>query len=542
MRLGAPLLLTSAFFGTSAYALSLGQIQLQSSLGQPLRVQVPIYGIDTGDVNGPCLKARLLTLEGANLGPVTISINRGVPAIVLTTKHFIGEPIASLFVESNCGSQIGREYQLLLDPTDLVSGIKDVQQAGQAISPIEKRQTIEAPAANSIAGSIVKRSGNEGRSVAHAFVPGDMRERSSALKSTSNLSGPAHRKKLPTKHTRSVLRIAGAGDSNDSPSGSEELRLSISHSLSESSLAKAAKVSDSVLSERARADHGLHDAGDSEPVAPDGSTGMQKLEKKVEALERETEQLRTLHAKDQSALQQSQSDAGTGGGRLQWLMGIMLFACIAAILWLMWRMQQVQQDRDLSDWQMMVPDHDLTAAGEKSENPEGPADVEVIRPATNPVANLTNSSSKGIPKESVDRAGKELDSQKEAVQAAPDEALDIDYRFSSANHSYSFSAEELQDEIEQAEFWMDMHQPDRAIEILENRWGIEHPTSPLPWIYLLDLYRIVGNRQKYEAMVIRFRQIFTGTIPRWEDEESAGAMRDTFERVAYHKVRKETGS
>jgi hypothetical protein len=80
-------------------------------------------------------------------------------------------------------------------------------------------------------------------------------------------------------------------------------------------------------------------------------------------------------------------------------------------------------------------------------------------------------------------------------------------------------AEEILDEIQQAEFWMDMQQPQRAIEILESNWGSERPSSPLPWLYLFDLYRMVGDKQKYLDLTERFERIFNGKVIAWDDAE-----------------------
>lgn len=82
----------------------------------------------------------------------------------------------------------------------------------------------------------------------------------------------------------------------------------------------------------------------------------------------------------------------------------------------------------------------------------------------------------------------------------------------------ALKAEEISDVMQQAEFWMLLQDPVRAIEILEPYRDIEHPTSPVPWLYLLDLYRMVGDQEQYEALIARIKKIFNAKIPKWDGQ------------------------
>lgn len=42
---------------------------------------------------------------------------------------------------------------------------------------------------------------------------------------------------------------------------------------------------------------------------------------------------------------------------------------------------------------------------------------------------------------------------------------------------------------------MSVNDPERAIEILEPQAEQERPDSPVPWLYLLDLYRVTKIRK-----------------------------------------------
>jgi FimV-like protein len=77
---------------------------------------------------------------------------------------------------------------------------------------------------------------------------------------------------------------------------------------------------------------------------------------------------------------------------------------------------------------------------------------------------------------------------------------------------------DIADLMQQAEFWMLLQDPFRAIEILEPYRDAPHPESPVPWIYLLDLYRMVGDKQKYESLIARIENIFNAKIPKWDGQ------------------------
>ncbi|HEY8027179.1 MAG TPA: hypothetical protein VIF60_21740 [Burkholderiaceae bacterium] len=71
-----------------------------------------------------------------------------------------------------------------------------------------------------------------------------------------------------------------------------------------------------------------------------------------------------------------------------------------------------------------------------------------------------------------------------------------------------YRAEEVEDELQLAQFWMGFNQPLRAMEVLESRWGNEQPSSPLPWQYLLQIYKITGDLDKYRNLISRYQNAF----------------------------------
>ncbi len=104
-----------------ALALSLGDAAPQSSLGQPLRVVVPIDASKAQSLTTACVHViadaaggggppRLLT------GRVTIDRTAAGSQLLVTTTRPVNEPVVRLAVQAGCDGTTRRDYVLLLDP------------------------------------------------------------------------------------------------------------------------------------------------------------------------------------------------------------------------------------------------------------------------------------------------------------------------------------------------------------------------------------------------------------------------------------------
>jgi hypothetical protein len=104
----------------SVSAVALGNIALQSSLGQPLRAVIPV-ALSAGEtLNTLCLKLvrdptggtpQLLT------GRVSVERNAASTRLVVTTPRAVEEPALRLSLQAGCGGDTTRrDYVLLLDP------------------------------------------------------------------------------------------------------------------------------------------------------------------------------------------------------------------------------------------------------------------------------------------------------------------------------------------------------------------------------------------------------------------------------------------
>lgn len=169
-------------------------------------------------------------------------------------------------------------------------------------------------------------------------------------------------------------------------------------------------------------------------------------------------------------------------------------------------------------------------AAEK-QSPEKPAAPKAPTPATSTshVASETNTVTKPVAPQSDARppVPPPLQQPKPAIKTARKDEQVTDLSGSpsktqtahaSVTSAPNLNVKEIADIMQQAEFWMLLQDPFHAIEILEPYRDVAQPESPVPWIYLLDLYRMVGEKKKYEALIARIEQVFNAKIPRWDGQ------------------------
>ncbi|HSY26246.1 MAG TPA: hypothetical protein VK832_01985 [Burkholderiaceae bacterium] len=527
----AAILAAGLFSAISANAVGLGTMHLQSALGQPLLAQVELVSTNDSDLDSRCYKAKATSFDGSPLGNVIINlkIDGPTPAIILTTAQSINEPALNLGVEYTCGSQTRREYQILLDLMPVTPATVAVQHSVEAPAALAKHavELSSQPAVGAAvadAQPITKKSKHRHRQSTEIK---SNNEYATAQPASASESTEVRHKKLPTKAFRNVLRLGNDDGVDNSLNDTGGMQLALSHNLGgataipdtqpvmqtqtdASALASPAPISALTSAAAASA------AGNAFP----SDAGLQELQAKIRVLEAETEELRKLNAKHLAALDIAQTSK-TGNSPLLYLY-FMLFASFVAIAWLVWRTRQIQSEISHSSWHQIVPEQspidERDREREEREQVEDDAFLEAHedRPEAKNVTSL-----KQVPRlVPVEAAEVRIPASPPQLSVTPgpvEEHVEGDYKFPSNVRSALPDAEEILDEIQQAEFWMDMQQPQRAIEILESNWGGERPSSPLPWLYLFDLYRIVGDQEKYTELAERFEHIFNGRVIPWGD-------------------------
>jgi len=150
-----------------ALALGLGNIEVKSHLGQPLRANIKIHGASELK-NEACFRVINDYSAENQLTNVYLKLSKAVDDVAiltLTTNQAISEPIVNLSIIAECDATMRRDYVLLLDPlltaeaedspaesqrnTDVKSGINTNSTAETSTH----KQTISTPVASPIKSS-----------------------------------------------------------------------------------------------------------------------------------------------------------------------------------------------------------------------------------------------------------------------------------------------------------------------------------------------------------------------------------------------------
>lgn len=143
-------LLVSMAMPFSAFALSLGEIEVHSSLNQTLNADIEIKSATTRDVNKLIVKLaseqkfiesginRPFWLTGLKFRPIT---KAGKPYIKVTSNSVVREPFLNFLVDAEWpNGRLVREYTLLVDPPSFVSKAPVVTQAQ---APVQAQSTVQ---------------------------------------------------------------------------------------------------------------------------------------------------------------------------------------------------------------------------------------------------------------------------------------------------------------------------------------------------------------------------------------------------------------
>jgi len=115
-----------AFASMAANAAGLGELHVLSALGQPLRAEIAIVALKSGEKDS--LSVRLASSEafrqaGIEFNPALIGVKMaiqrrdGKPVVAISTREPVNEPFVEMLVELEWASgRLVREYTLLLDP------------------------------------------------------------------------------------------------------------------------------------------------------------------------------------------------------------------------------------------------------------------------------------------------------------------------------------------------------------------------------------------------------------------------------------------
>lgn len=509
------LLMVACLFGatTSVFALGLGELRVRSSLGQPLLVHSNVMGAETESLNPSCLRARVVSMDGAFIASATISIHQKqkMRALSFLTQQAINEPAINLIIDINCETQLHREFSILLDPPNVSVGSASISRDP---SPFAKTDTpqISSQTFTDVAptnASSLKSTEKKQKQRSAEALPKALNEESPVpQKKSKNRVEKSIASNVPAKD---VLKLSDDIVLPDFPQG-----LRMSDILSSSSGQQLVENNQELRAAQARMAAILRDE-----VAPALPNVVDSSE--IASLKRETEKLRQQNLQDKSALAQLQSKSGFD----YWvvILGLIAILAIGIILFLLVYIRKNLSAQNATWWE--DGEQALESQPEKIEDV-----INSLQASYDGKSGNTAPKSEPLSKQASDAkvVADSIESEHLNVQESQDgKSVSRTPSLEETNSSIfnffaprgnSVKVEEISDVTQEAEFWISMNDPQRAIEILAAQEQLEHPDSPVPWLFLLDLYRTVNDQQKYDRLRDRFIVFFNANIPEFETDLS----------------------
>lgn len=500
----------------SAYSAGLGELRVSSALGQNLQAEIRVIGDNADSVDSNCVRAKIETTEGVFITPATTLVRQSnaLRSIFLTTRINLNEPALKVIVDLSCESPLRREFLILLDPPILNSAAKkETELQTNAESQREQQNVFQSRATDSNTTSQTARKlVPSGRTQSQNLAP--IEPKIPARQAEEKQSKLKKKVARGIEARKDVLRLSDDLEVEPGLKTSSALSLPSDHPL----LENLAEIRQAQLQLAAM----LRD----EKTAGREVNAPSKELVQLQKLQSEMAQLKKQSLADKAALDEIKRDSFSKN----WVFGLSAIAGLGLLIILVlvfyirklhtasnalwWEQGKERKDvarrKNLED---MVNDIQASYEPEVAFNPDDVKNFSDSIRSTNPSDKAINASLLS----NTDQLF-QPDESKLRTPTLEDTNTSIFNFF--ATRGSSVKVEEISDVTQEAEFWMSVNDPHRAIEILDSQASVEHPDSPLPWLYLLDLYRIVKDKEKYDELKQRFTVFFNANIPEFEIKSS----------------------
>lgn len=505
-----------------AHALGFSDLVVRSHLGTPLSASVTLSGIDAEDAGNLCPRSRLESLDGRVLSVPQSTLTRKGDSgeILIRSRESIEEPAATLSIEIGCGATVRREFAILLDP---------------------------APGESNSAPALVQRE------IAHRRQS----QEEARTKPASAASTRAPRKEIKGSG-KNALHLSLPAEANMQ----EELAV----------LAPRLKFSDTLSEPRAESDPARREAmriDQARVVAllrgEDPYQAAESRLRQAQAGERAMVREATLARQQSAADRQALEDERRRHQSSTWIAGLAL-VLLALGIGLVWLRRRSAGNSHIAQASFFdsLPDAAEPASASRQEalpvqQAIAPSTAQTPFPRVAPAfpAPLSEPDpAPAIPEINPKNAAKPLefglvwhesnDTVASAAQTPmPEENTEIGNTVDwlsaiepapAAAMENVEAAARISELLLAAETWMDDHNPLRAIAMLEPACAREEQVSPAPLRYLLELYRIVGEDEKFrttqEAFAAQFPLALTDVSASWTQEFARQRLSDYPEILA----------
>jgi len=468
------LFLILLFLSGRACAADLGQAQLRSNLGEPFRAQLLVSGVSAGMMLSSCFSARVETIDGALLASPRVDLdgyNASSQSVLVRfgSAELISEPAVKLTVGLICGIALERVYPLLLDYPEMAGAMDAQNDPADAAVVVPPKP---AAAARERTDTAKKTGAGRITNPDSKISTGPMRHKDALKISNEDMSAPVLAPQAPLKNT-------------------EQQRLAQNRQAQQ---AFTEMLSDESELARSREE-------------------LKKEKAKVQNLEKEVHRLRL----DFQLGTQKENTIQVLLITLNFIVMIVFSIVVGVLVMLLRKARRSGK----SSWsaasfeQRNVPGN--AAAMQDAESEADEADWP--KPAVQSAA--MNSCLTGL-KQDQNLSAAQPDARPGDAhsQVLPSNAFNL---FSTAR-GQSILIEEVSDAMQEAQFWTSIHDPQRAIEILEPQAAIENPSTPVMWLLLLDQYRMIGDGERFNRLRARLKQKFNTHIPEISEAPSARNM------------------
>jgi hypothetical protein len=488
---------------TNALALGLGNVEVNSHLGQPLRASIKVQG--ASDIkNVDCFSV----INDGSAENQLISANFKLSKVVddvailtVTTSQVLNEPIMNLSIAAECNANMRRDYVLLLDPPLTA----DVENSTEA--------SIEAIVENSesnVKDTSASRASYATQAVKVAKATKKSKKTTAVVKKEIVLTAgytdvkpvEAVRTELKTETTKASVKelvkenkprlsISG-GEMSVMPSNNPQLRMDMQLRFTpenapitlQSALADDIEMQDEVAVMNKRMAH---------------------LKSQIDQLAQTN---KMLEANNQAQLQQLEVNQ-SAKQKLDWLGyilgGALLFSSVNITnKWRLRRQERLLEDTQFANTQFAQKTKPLSALDDLSTG-DSFFDFDKDQAFNQAIEDTTQ----------------HIDTQNFDVEVAVTDNL---FESSTLELPPAFSVEEFNDEqniLDHADVFLSHGRTSLAIQLLQNHL-IEHPKkSVTEWLFLLDLLAKDNMQAMYEQTTLECKEHFNIRITDFSNDEGS---------------------
>ena len=571
----------------AAFALSLGGEQVSSSLGQPLRMIIPLLGSTADSLDTRCYRvvtpSRSDGLSVVTQARIELQTSTTPPQLVIRSSRPIDEPVIRLSIEAGCDAPIRRDYTILLDPPPvpatepraaLVAPTPAPAPAPTPASalPTAAERATTAPRAAEMSASekaLIATERAAARRAARAASAAATPKAASASKVASrdkSRSPTATRdRSLPATATARQMQQDKLEVQGGAPSGPSSLAEVAS--LSALAVPRLRIASDLVFLEQPRNQPGAAPVDELQAaVAKDRRARLlaapierdlaPRLEADLVVAQRRLAELQSQLAAagmvaktDVSAAVPNKppiaatpavmQSSGWDWQRWVWIPGLLLVVGLIAFLLRQRRNQATKQfAATTSEPSFHAGDEEITVVRTVADRNDGnnqPKRSSFGEATSVPVAaSALAAAEMATPTLSrVDAPGASTAPNPIIATRAEREAADRlnNPLFQLRDTESHVDVTELSQVTDEAQVYADLGRNDQAIELLRDH--IDSQTgdlsSPAPWLMIFELYRRTNNRQGYDELAPQFRKHFNGRVPDWDNYGHELALDDGLE-------------